>query len=472
MHKAPEIPANYGQYVIQVAVKGDVCTMYKRLSAVLFPIVTFFFIGAIVWGYQEHQEKNSILIKAENQYQRAFHDLSYHVDKLHSELGQTLAVNAKSQGMHRKGLVNVWRITSQAQNEINQLPLTLLPFNKTEDFLSRISNFAYRTAVRDLTKQPLSDDEVKTMKTLQQNASQISKDLQSVQGKVIKNNLRWMDVETAMASEQKKMDNTIIDGFKTVDKKVGQYPELNWGPSVASVYTKRSVKMLKGQPLTVEQIKTKAEKFLEHKPNEPVQVRVNGKGTEYESYTAFTNVKGDGSSISLDYTKQGMLMSYMDTRSVKAKRISITEAEQAAKKFLKKNDYPSMEVVRYNEFNHVGSLMLVPIIDGVYVYPQQISVRVALDNGEVTGLQATDYIYEHKDRTVGKPKITMKEARAMLNPDMHILFDRKSLIKNDLGEEVLCYEFGGKINGGAYRVYINAENGIEEQIEEMPMLKS
>ncbi|EJW18113.1 sporulation protein YpeB [Paenibacillus alvei DSM 29] len=290
--------------------------MYKRLSAVMFPIFALLFVGAIVWGYQEHQEKNSILIKAENQYQRAFHDLTYHVDKLHSELGQTLAVNSKSQGMHRKGLVNVWRITSQAQNEISQLPLTLLPFNKTEDFLSRISNFSYRAAVRDLTKQPLSDDEVKILKTLHQNAAQISQDLQQVQNKVLKDNLRWMDVETAMASEQKTMDNTIIDGFKTVDKKVSAYPELNWGPSISSVYTKRSVKMLKGNPLSEQQIKEKAEKFLVKKPNEPVQVRKNGKGTDYESYTVFTKLKDDGSALTLDYTNQGFLMSYMDTRHV------------------------------------------------------------------------------------------------------------------------------------------------------------
>ncbi|KHF35292.1 Sporulation protein YpeB [Paenibacillus sp. P1XP2] len=82
--------------------------MYKRLSAVLFPIVTLLMIGAFVWGYQENQEKNSILIKAENQYQRAFHNLSYHMDRLHSELGNTLAVSSSSNAMHRKGLINVW----------------------------------------------------------------------------------------------------------------------------------------------------------------------------------------------------------------------------------------------------------------------------------------------------------------------------------------------------------------------------
>lgn len=218
--------------------------MYTRLSAILFPVTAILLIGALVWGYQENQEKNSILIKAENQYQRAFHDLSYHMDKLHAELGNTLAVHSASTGSHRKSLVNVWRITSEAQNEINQLPLTLLPFNKTEEFLSRISKFSYQTAVRDLTKQPLTDNEIKNLKELYKSSALISQDLQGVQHKVIANRLRWMDVETALASEREPRDNTIIDGFKTVDKRVGEYPELDWGPSVSSMYNKRSVKKL------------------------------------------------------------------------------------------------------------------------------------------------------------------------------------------------------------------------------------
>lgn len=116
-------------------------------------------------------------------------------------------------------MINVWRITSQAQNEISQLPLTLLPFNKTEDFLAKMSNFSYRAAVRDLSKQPLTDDELKTLNTLYEHATQISKDLREVQSTVMAKNLRWMDVELALASEKEPQDNAIIDGFATMDKK-------------------------------------------------------------------------------------------------------------------------------------------------------------------------------------------------------------------------------------------------------------
>ena len=47
---------------------------------------------------------------------------------------------------------------------------------------------------------------------------------------VLKNNLRWMDVELALASGKEATDNTIIDGFKTVKKTVTGYDERTLDP--------------------------------------------------------------------------------------------------------------------------------------------------------------------------------------------------------------------------------------------------
>jgi len=275
--------------------------MYRRLSSILFPIMTVLFIGAAYWGYQEQQEKNAVLIKAENQYQRAFHDLTNHVEQLHQQLGNTLAVNSTSQAFHRKGLVNVWRLTSQAQNEINQLPVSMLPFNEAEDFLSRIANFAYKTSVRDLTKQPLSPDEFKTLKTLYTNSQEISKDLSKMQKDVLNNRLRWMDAEIA-AAKNASDPNIIVDGFRSVDKKVSEYPEINWGPSVSSMYQKRTIKMLGGNMVTAEEIKKEAAKFTDV-PNADIRVVENAKGTEYASFSA-TVKEGKDITLQMDFTEK------------------------------------------------------------------------------------------------------------------------------------------------------------------------
>ncbi|WP_458460980.1 germination protein YpeB [Paenibacillus sp.] len=441
--------------------------MYKRLSSVMFPIFAVLLVGALVWGYQENQEKNAILIKAENQYQRAFHDLSFHMDKLHSEIGNTLAVHSTSQGMHRKGLMNVWRLTSEAQNEINQLPLTMLPFNETEEFLSRISNFAYRASMRDLTNEPLSEKEMGNLKKLYQNSSEITKNLQDVQQKVLSDRLRWMDAETAMATQEQTMDNTIVDGFRTVNKKVQEYPELDWGPSISNIYAKRSVKKLAGLPMTKEQIQSKAAKFSDVDSSR-IQVQENGKGTDWESYTA-TIDHADNGKLMMDFTRNGgMLISYSDTRPIGTKKVSRQDAMAKADQFLTNKGYKDMKAVNYDEYGNLGNLTYVRKQGDTLIYPEKMSVRVGLDTGEVTGFQASDFVYEHNDkRKVPKATLTEQQARQKLNSEFKESYVRKSLIENDYSKEVLCYEFGGKINGSRYRIYINANTGIEEAVEEI-----
>ncbi|WP_342436242.1 germination protein YpeB [Paenibacillus sp. FSL L8-0436] len=443
--------------------------MYKRLSAIMFPLTALLLIGALVWGYQENQEKNSILIKAENQYQRAFHDLSYHVERLHGELGNTLAVNSASNGVHRKGLVNVWRLTSEAQNEINQLPLTLLPFSQTEEFLSKISNFSYKAAVRDFTKKPLTEAEMGNLKALYKNSGEISKDLQEVQNKVISNKLRWMDVESALATEEKAEDNTIIDGFKTVDKRVAAYPELDWGPSVASIYNKRSVKKLGGKPVTAEDIKAKAVKFADTGANTKVDVRENGKGTEWASYTATVTPPNHKAPISMDFTVEGgLLISYNDNREVGPAKVSMKQAVAKAGEFLKQKGYAGMTAVSADRYDNLGNLTFVSSQDGVLIYPEKMTLRVGLDTGETVGFQASDYVREHQEkREIPKPELSLAKAREKLNPEFKELYNRMAWIENEDAVELLTYEFGGKINGSQYRIYLNAADGNEEAVEEI-----
>src|SRR5699024_9840656 len=192
-----------------------------RWIAIVFLSVGIFSVG--LWGYKEHEEKNAILIQAENTYQRAFHELSYHMDLLYDKIGISLAMNSNEQLSPQ--LVEVWRLTSEAHGNVSQLPLSLLPFSRTEEFLSEIGDFTYQTAVRDLEKTPLTEEEQATLNELYDQAKEIKEELREVQYLTLKDNLRWMDVQLALATEDEPLDNTIIDGFKTVEKKVEGYAE-------------------------------------------------------------------------------------------------------------------------------------------------------------------------------------------------------------------------------------------------------
>ncbi|MGG0284567.1 germination protein YpeB [Peribacillus butanolivorans] len=440
--------------------------MIRNIVIVLLVVVV---AGTAFWGYQEHKEKNAILINAENTYQRAFHDLSYQVDILHDKVGSTLAMNSRYS--LSPALTDVWRITSEAQSDVGQLPLTLLPFNKTEEFLSKIADFSYKTAVRDLEKEPLNDKEYSTLQSLYAQAGDIQDELRKVQYLVLKNNLRWMDVEMALASGKENSDNTIIDGLKTVEKKVSGYGETNeMNPTFTSVQQKEeNYKNLEGKVYTKEEAVAVAKGYA-HIKNENLKVNVeeNGKGSDYGFYSVSILDKDTDNEVNMDLTKKGGYpIWYINNRDVNKTNIDLNQAYTKAADFLKEHDFSSLELFESAQYDNIALLNFVTSIDGVKVYPDSVKVKIALDDGSVIGFSADEFLKSHKVREIGNPKISEEEAKKKINLNVKIMDQGKALIINDIGEEVLCYEFLGTIKEDTYRIFINADNGQEEKVEKL-----
>ena len=101
---------------------------------------------------------------------------------------------------------------------------------------------------------------------------------------------------------------------------------------------------------------------------------------------------------------------------------------------------------------------------GIIVYPDLIKVRVALDNGEILGIETTGYLNSHKSRAYKQPEITIDQARNSLNPDIEIKAENMAIIPTEWKTEIFCYEFKGSVEGKDFLVYINCETGEEEDI--------
>ena len=104
------------------------------------------------------------------------------------------------------------------------------------------------------------------------------------------------------------------------------------------------------------------------------------------------------------------------------------------------------------------------IQDGVVMYPDLIKVKVALDNGDILGIETTGYLNNHTIRNISNVKITKEEAKKTLNSQLNIESEGMAVIPTEWQTEILCYEFKGKVDDTEFLVYINAENGREEDI--------
>ncbi len=126
-----------------------------------------------------------------------------------------------------------------------------------------------------------------------------------------------------------------------------------------------------------------------------------------------------------------------------------------------------MQLVDSKQYDAVATLEFAYVEDNVRVYDDMIHLQVALDDGDILGYEAKDYLINHRKRNIPKPKLTDDEARKYVNPRVEIMEDHIALIKNDLDEEVLCYEFIGVLDDDTYRIFINALDGSEEKVERL-----
>ena len=109
----------------------------------------------------------------------------------------------------------------------------------------------------------------------------------------------------------------------------------------------------------------------------------------------------------------------------------------------------------YNQNNEQGNIV---------VYPDLVKLKIALDNGEVLGIETTGYLNSHYERTIPQVKISKEEAKQNLNKKIEIKSESLAIIPTEFKTEVFCYEFKGTVDGTEFLVYINAQTGKEEDI--------
>jgi spore germination protein len=418
------------------------------------------------WGYQEHQDKNSILIKAENNYQRAFHDLNNNIANLEDELGKSIAMNSRK--LIAPCMTNIWRIAYVAQNNVGQLPLNLMAFSKTEEFLADIADYTYDIGMRDLDTDPLSEEEWNRLKTLHAQAKEIRGELRKVQTQVLNENLRWMDVEVALASDQMDMDRTIVQGFEGLERQVQGYIETEAGSTEnksSDSFEDRA--KIKGKKVSEQEAKNRVQAFFNFDRNVKMDVTESEADQGLSAYSFHIQQKGN--TLAVDVSQNGgHVLWFLNSKDIEQSRISLHEAQNKALQFLAQHGFEDMTSVEANQYDNVGVFEMVREVNGVRIYPELVAVKVALDDGQVIGFQATDYYVNHDpERRLPQPKISADEAKQNVNTNLKVHEDHLSLVEIKEGEYALCYELLGTIENETFRIFVNAETGEEEKIEKM-----
>ena len=116
-----------------------------------------------------------------------------------------------------------------------------------------------------MDNEPLTDKEYNQLETLYSQAADIQKELRTVQMSVLDKNLRWTDIAHATAKGDEPTDNTVIDGFNTIENKASEYSEADvfQASRVEKSISDDALKRLKGDKVTKEEAASIAKDYFD-----------------------------------------------------------------------------------------------------------------------------------------------------------------------------------------------------------------
>jgi len=140
------------------------------------------------------------------------------------------------------------------------------------------------------------------------------------------------------------------------------------------------------------------------------------------------------------------------------------ECIDRAAEFLLKRGYGDMQPTFCSAVGGFCTINFAAVQEGVLLYPDLVKAEVAMDSGEICGIEARNYLANHRLRTDLQPSVPLDEAQKGLNERLEVTGSRLCVIPTDPGE-ALAWEFSAEIDGvGSYLIYIDAMTGKELNI--------
>lgn len=400
---------------------------------------------------------------SENSYNMAFYSLVDYVENVETYLAKSLISSTPEHGAET--LTNVWREANLAQSYLARLPIESQELENTEKFLNQVSDYSYSLSRKNIYNESLSDEDLKNLKDLHNYSVELENTLNQLSEDINSGRIKWNELSNkgtvAFAQQVSTQTN---DSFSNLEENFHEYSGLIYDGAFSEHITSSEKKGLTGNDIDEETAKQKVSEFVGQENIKEIQslgFSENATIPEY-NFSIKTNLEND---ITISVSKKGGHIIYMNSnRTVNSEIISQEEANEKGKEFLNNKGLNNMKETYYLKQDGIVTINYAYTQNDVVVYSDLIKVKVALDNGEVLGIETTGYLNNHTQRDTSKVKISKEEAKKTLNKDLEISSEGLAIIPTEYNTEILCYEFKGKVDDREFLVYINAENGREEDI--------
>lgn len=418
-------------------------------------------ILTLVTGYYAFKLKEQYNNLNNNNYTESFSNLVNYVNSVENYLAK--AMISKSPEHAAETLTQIWRDSNLAIVYLSRIPLENDGLSQTAKFLNQVSDYSYSLSRKNISGEELTNEDFENLETMYQYSVSLENTLNQLSEEIYSGEITWDSLKTNSST---KFAQTVdsISVFSNIDANLNEYEGLIYDGAYSDHVEKQEKVGLTGNDISEEDAKNRVKEFIgENVTN--IELNSFLQNADIPSYDFSVSLKDREEKYSVMISKKGghIVESSLD-REVNEEKITQEEANEIGKSYLSDKGFPNMKETYFIKQGNVITINYAYNDNGVIIYPDLIKVRIALDNGEVLGIEATGYLNSHQERQYVEPKISIDEARANLSDKIEILSENMAIIPTEWKTEITCYEFKGKVKDKEFLVYINVETGKEENI--------
>lgn len=385
-------------------------------------------------------------------YSRSLYELNAVVDNLDADLSRA---QVSTSARDRVRVLSDIAIESEAAETIlERFPLEIQMTEQLSSFVNKMGDSAKGMLYTVANGGELSPSQVRTLSYMYETNGRVKEELNRMVAEC-----SAKDLLNAMRGKT----NLLSDGFTTIQNNTFEEPRgIQDGPFADSLKATNPAALKGRKEITAQAAEKLAMKYFSDYKVSAANCTGEAVASQLTVYNVVLTVP-DGEMLVQLSKLGGKVVSFDSYKDCSDKNFSVDRCVAIAEDFLDSIGYHGLKAVWSSENGTTCNLNFAPVQGGVILYPDLVKVKVCEERGIVTGVEALAYVLNHGERELNGATISKEQAQSRINGNMEITSARKALIPLD-GEEVLCYEFYGNLNGRDYYVYVDAATGEEIEV--------
>ena len=375
------------------------------IAAIVILALIIATLGVVLYNKQKEYRQAS-----ENTYNMAFYELVDYVQNVEVYLAKSLISTTPEHGAET--LTNLWREANLAQSYLSMLPVESNELENTEKFLNQVSDYSYSLSRKNIYNESLTQDDLNNLKELHSYSVELENTLNQLSEDLNNGRFEWGELtKKGTVAFAQQVDNVSKESFSNLEENFHEYSGLIYDGAFSEHLTSSEKKGLTGEEIEEEEAKQKAKEFIGKENIKEITNLGYSENATIPVYD-FSITNNNDETINISISKKGGHVVYTNSnREVNSEIISQEEANEKGKQYLADKGFNDMKETYYLKQEGIVTINYAYNQNNVVVYPDLIKVKVALDNGEILGIETSGYLNNHTTRDISNVKITKEQAK-------------------------------------------------------------